>query len=210
MVTSAESSVEPPTFVVSVLASTTPWNLVAPVLLAATSPSFLTAPSDLAKVTSPEPALRVRFWVSSAVPSTTSAKVIAPFVVLNTIFSVSVTAVAKPKAALEDVKLMSPARLFAPAPVWLNAPAAVMSPAAIVVNAPALATVTAPPVVTAAFTVSALPVKESAPASVVAAPIVVVPVPACCVRLAAVKAALMPTFLAETNVTAPSAPLVAV
>ena len=85
-----------------------------------------------------------------------------------------------------------------------------MSPAATVVNAPALTTVTGPPVATAAFTVSALPVKESAPVSVVAAPMVVVPVPACCVRLAAVKAAVMPTSLAETNVTAPSAPLVAV
>ena len=117
MVTSAESSVEPPVFVVSDLASAAPWNFVAPVLLAATSPNFLTAPSALAKVTSPEPALRVRFWVSSAVPSTTSAKVIAPFVVPKTTFPVSVTAVAKPNAALADVRLMSPARLFVPAPV---------------------------------------------------------------------------------------------
>ena len=209
MVTSPNSSVTPPAFVVTDLASTTFWNCVVPVLLATMSPSFLTAPKALAKVTSPVTALRVRFWALSAVPSTTSVNVIAPFVVPNTTFPVSVTAFAKLSAALANVRLMSPARLLVPAPLWLNAPAAAMSPAADVVNVPALTTVTAPPVVTAAFTVSALPVNERTPVSAVAPPMVVVPVPACCVRLAAVNAALMPTSLAETSVTAPSAPLVA-
>ena len=64
---------------------------------------------------------------------------------------------------------------------------------------------TAPPAPTAALITRLLPVKPSAPVSVVAPPIVVVPVPACCVRLAAVRLPVTVTSLAETIVTEPSA-----
>ena len=139
----------------------------------------------------------------------TPARSIVPLALVVTIATSPVKTAARANAIFPP-EVMSPARLLLPAPDCVNAPVALMSPFADVVNVPVFATVTAPPAVTAAFTVSALPVKESAPVSVAAPPTVVVPVPACCVRLADLNAALMPTSLAETSVTAPSAPLVAV
>ena len=179
--------------------------------------SMVRAPDDLSKrlFAAPEPLLF------------TPARSIVPLALVVTIATLPVKTVARANAMFPP-EVMSPARLLLPAPDWVNEPVALMSPVAVVVNMPAFATVTAPPDVTAADTVSALPVKEtappaptaaliarlppvkpSAPASVAAPPMVVVPVPPCCVRLVAVNAALMPISLAETSVTAPSTPPVA-
>ena len=178
--------------------------------------SIFRAPDDLSsKFFAPAPSLF------------TPPRSILPLALVVTIATSPVNIAARANA-MSPPEVISPARLLLPAPDWVNAPLALMSPVADVVNVPAFATVTAPPAVTAADTVSALPVKETAPAAptaaliaklppvkpsapvrVVAPPMVVVPVPACCVKLAALNAALMPTSLAETTMTAPSAPLVA-
>ena len=161
--------------------------------------SIFRAPDDLSN----------RFFAAPEPLLFTPARSIVPVALVVTIATSPVKTVARANAMFPP-EVTSPARLLLPAPDWVNAPVALMSPVADMVNVPAFATVTAPPAVTAALTVSALPVKPSAPVSVVAPPIVVVPEPACCVRLAALNAALMPTSLAETSVTAPSEPLVAV
>ena len=80
-----------------------------------------------------------------------------------------------------------------------------MSPAAAVLNKPALATCTAPPAPTLAFTASWLPAKAILPNSVTPPFRVVVPVPACCVKLAATTVLLAVTSLADTTFKAPRA-----
>ena len=79
-----------------------------------------------------------------------------------------------------------------------------MSPAAAVVNSPEFVTVTVPKEVTPALSVNALPINERFPLSAVVPFSVVVPLPALCVKLAAVRAALAVTFFAEVMLIAPS------
>ena len=79
-----------------------------------------------------------------------------------------------------------------------------MSPAAAVVNTPELVTMTVLPAFIAAFTVRFVPVNAKAPLSPVVPPKVVVPVPACWVKLAAVTEALAVKSLAEVILIAPN------
>ena len=89
----------------------------------------------------------------------------------------------------------------------MKPPAALISPAAFEENTPALVTVTVPPALTGAFTLSTVPVKARLPLSVVAPPSVVVPVPADCVKFAAVTAPLAVTLVAVSITMSPSAAL---
>ena len=183
-------------------------NLVSPELFTVTSANAFVAPNASVKVTPPEPAVTVKLRATLLVAvSITLAKLMSPLVEVRVTLSVSVIAVANVIALPVPVTKTLPPRLLAPAPDWLKAPTELIVPAAMVVKMPEFASVTALPAVTAALTVKPAPANVRTPASVVAPPMVVTPVPALCVRLAAVKAASIVTFFAETNVTAPKAPV---
>ena len=183
-------------------------NLVRPVLLTVTAAKAFVAPKASVKVTPPEPATTVKLRATLlASVSITLAKLTAPLAEVSVTLSVSVMACAKLIALPVPVTEILPPKLLAPAPDWPNAPVELIVPAAMVVKVPEFTIVTAPPAVTAALTVKPVPVNARAPVSEVAPLMVVRPVPALCVRLAALKAAPMVTSFAETNVTAPKAPV---
>ena len=202
----------PPTVVVTPRSVVTPVPAVCVKLPAVTAPSRFTF-AALVTVTDVSgvrlPTARVLMLPVPAV----SVSDCAPFTVLfSTMFPapaapvLNSTGPARSTARLScrfaSPVTMSPARLLVPAPFCRNAPVEKMSPAAAVVNNPAFVTVTVPPAVTAAFTVSALPVNDRLPVKSTAPPKVVVPVPADCVRLVAVIAPAV-TLPADTTVKAP-------
>ena len=125
---------------------------------------------------------------------------------------VKVTAVAKLISV--SVVVISPAKLLVPVPFWVKPPTAVMSPAAAVVNTPELVTSTLPSLATAALIVKAAPVKSRLLLRVVTSFSVVVPEPACWVRLTASTAPDNITLFAATTVNAsrlsvaPTAPVI--
>ncbi len=195
---------------VSTLAAVTVWlNKVWPPLLTVRSPSAATLPSASLKLTLPVPDEMVRSWarvsrLPSTAESTVPEKVTLPA-------PVPVDIVRSPARVTADWKLMSalpvvmsPARVLLPAPFCVKAPADVMSPAAAVANVPAFVMVAVSPTLAAAFTVRLLPVKARLPDRFTAPPRVVVPLPACWVKMAASTAARVTSF-AETTFTAPSA-----
>ncbi len=214
---------------VSTLAAVTVWlNKVWPPLLTVRSPSAATLPSASLKLTLPVPDEMVRSWARvSRLPSTAESTVPenvtlpAPVPVDMARSPARVTADWKLMSALPVV--MSPARVLLPTPFWVKAPVEVMSPNANVLNVPALVMVVVPPTLAAAFTarswpvkvrspprlatsftVRSLPVKARLPDRFTAPPRVVVPLPACWVKMAASTAARVTSF-AETTFTAPSA-----
>ena len=188
-------------------ALTVDWKVAPPVWVRVSVPKSV--PTEPAKVTDPVeltirldavppsvPLIAPRLMVppppAPSVRLTLSARVTAPRVVAAPVAPVlisrspvTVTGALKLTATLEVT--MSPARLLDPGPLWVTAPAAVMSPPEPVVNRPVLLITTVPPavVVSAAFRVSALPVKAKLPARFTAPDSVVVPVPEDWVRLPA-------------------------
>ena len=164
-----------------------------------TAPRREAPPTEALKAMFPVPAVRLR----ALAPLTAPLKVMSPASAPVDSAMSPARVTDPPKAMAVEVVVMSPARLLAPAPFCVKPPVAVMSPAAAVVNWPELVTSTVPPAASAALTISAEPVKSRLPPRLTAPFSVVVPVPACCVRLAAVKAPRV-TSAAETTVTAPS------
>ena len=179
-----------------------------------TSAALLTriAPSGTATVPTvdwksmlPVPAVSVRLSLLAVVPATASAKVMSPISAPPVLMATGpsrVTAVSK--LMLSPVVVMSPDRVFDPAPSWVTASSAVISPAASVVNSPALVISTVEPVSSSAFRVSALPVKSNTSDRVIAPAIVVVPVPADWVTLTALTVDWKSTFAALVTSISPS------
>ena len=180
-------------------------NVVVPALLSAITPSACVFPALPVNVILPVPAFSVRLLAKIASLSTVLLNTMLPTPELVPIITLSfrVTPVAKP--ILVFVVLMSPASSLRPAPFWEKPFVALMSPAAAVVNKPELVTVTEPVAPTPAFTVRFVPIKPRLPPSVVVPLKVVVPVPACWVKLAAVTAELAVKSLTEVILIAPNA-----
>ncbi len=209
-----------------------PWKAIVPVVSLKVTAPGVTVPIAPLKVVPPEfvtvsvetlstlvpliaPAVPA-FKPNVNPPPAIEARLIAAPAALPLVVSIAtapVSVVAELKFTASAVVVTLPAVLMPVAPVRLTAPSELMTPAAAIVSAaPVAFSVTVPPnapvrVSMPAFTAIALaamftPLTVSAVSS---PPIVVVPVPAVCVRPAALNVLVSPTLLALVIVTAPSA-----